>query len=94
LEVAGLRFEVRHVPGHAPGNVLFYNAEANAAFVGDAIFAGSVGRPDLPGGDWPQLENSIRTQIYTLPEGTVLYPGHGPVTTVARERATNRFVRG
>jgi glyoxylase-like metal-dependent hydrolase (beta-lactamase superfamily II) len=94
LEVAGLRFEVRHVPGHAPGNVLFYNVEANAAFVGDAIFAGSVGRPDLPGGDWPQLENSIRTQIYSLPGGTILYPGHGPTTTVARERATNMFVRG
>jgi glyoxylase-like metal-dependent hydrolase (beta-lactamase superfamily II) len=94
LKVAGLCFEVRHVPGHAPGNVLFYSAEANAAFVGDAIFAGAVGRPDLPGGDWPQLENSIRTQIYTLPGGTVLYPGHGPTTTVARECATNMFVRG
>jgi glyoxylase-like metal-dependent hydrolase (beta-lactamase superfamily II) len=94
LEIAGLHFEVRHVPGHAPGNVLFYSVADNAAFVGDAIFAGSVGRPDLPGGDWPQLENSIRTQIYTLPGGTVIYPGHGPTTTVAHERATNRFVRG
>ncbi|HVU38462.1 MAG TPA: MBL fold metallo-hydrolase [Opitutales bacterium] len=94
LEVAGLRFEVRHVPGHAPGSVLFYNAEANAGFVGDAIFSGSVGRTDLPGADFDQLEHSIRTQIYTLPPGTVLYPGHGPATTVAAERATNKFVRG
>ena len=94
LEIAGLRFEVRHVPGHAPGNVLFYNAEAKAAFVGDAIFFGAVGRFDLPGGSWPQLEKSIRTQIYTLPGDTVLYPGHGPTTTVARERAANMFVRG
>lgn len=94
LEVAGLRFEVRHVPGHAPGNVLFYCAEDKAALVGDAIFAGAVGRPDLPGGDWPQLEKSIRTQIYTLPGDTVIHPGHGPTTTVARERATNMFVRG
>lgn len=94
LEVAGLRFEVRHVPGHAPGSVLFYHAESNAAFVGDAIFSGSVGRTDLPGADFDQLEHSIRTQIYTLPPGTVLYPGHGPATTVAAERATNKFVRG
>jgi glyoxylase-like metal-dependent hydrolase (beta-lactamase superfamily II) len=92
LKVAGLSFEVRHVPGHAPGNVLFYSAEFHAAFVGDAIFAGSVGRTDLPGGDWAQLENSIRRQIYTLPPDTILYPGHGPTTTVAEERATNMFV--
>jgi glyoxylase-like metal-dependent hydrolase (beta-lactamase superfamily II) len=94
LEVAGVSFEVRHVPGHAPGNVLFYSVAMKAAFVGDVIFAGSVGRADLPGGDWAILENSIRTQVYTLPGETVIYPGHGPATTVARERATNRFVRG
>ena len=94
LEIAGLRFEVRHVPGHAPGNVLFYRVEDKAAFVGDVIFAGSVGRSDLPGGDRAQLENSIRTQVYTLPNDTVIYPGHGPATTVAEERASNGFVRG
>jgi hydroxyacylglutathione hydrolase len=94
LEVAGLRFEVRHVPGHAPGNVLFYSAEAKAAFVGDVIFAGSVGRADLPGGDWDILENSIRTQVYTLPGDTVIYTGHGPKTTVAKERASNPYVKG
>jgi glyoxylase-like metal-dependent hydrolase (beta-lactamase superfamily II) len=92
LEVAGLKFEVRHVPGHAPGNVLFYSAEMKAAFVGDVIFAGSVGRADLPGGDWAVLEQSIRTQVYTLPNDTVIYPGHGPKTTVGRERTSNRFV--
>jgi glyoxylase-like metal-dependent hydrolase (beta-lactamase superfamily II) len=94
LEVAGLRFEVRHVPGHAPGNVLFYAPAWKCAFPGDAIFAGSVGRADLPGGDWDQLERSIKEQIYTLPEETVLYPGHGPPTTVGTERRTNSFVRG
>jgi len=94
LEVAGIKFEVRHVPGHAPGNVLFYSAEMKAAFVGDVIFAGSVGRADLPGGDWDVLENSIRTQVYTLPDDTVIFPGHGPKTTVAKERASNGFVRG
>lgn len=94
LEIAGMSFEVRHVPGHAPGSVLFYNKEMKAAFVGDAIFAGSVGRTDLPGGDGKQLEKSIRTQIYTLPIDTILLPGHGPETTVATERASNMFVRG
>jgi glyoxylase-like metal-dependent hydrolase (beta-lactamase superfamily II) len=94
LEVAGLRFEVREVPGHAPGNVLFYSAEMEAAFVGDVIFAGSVGRADLPGGDWDILENSIRTQVYTLPADTIIYPGHGPATTVARERSSNPYVKG
>ena len=64
------------------------------AFVGDALFNGSVGRADLPGGDFAQLEKSIRSQIYTLPENTVVFPGHGPKTTVAHERASNPYVRG
>lgn len=90
----GSAVEVRHVPGHCPGNVLFYLAGTKIAFVGDAIFAGGVGRSDLPGGDGKVLAESIRSQIYTLPDETVLYPGHGPETTVGRERATNPFVRG
>jgi hydroxyacylglutathione hydrolase len=100
----GLGVEVRHVPGHCPGNVLFYFAspafaeaaarQGDAAFVGDALFNGSVGRSDLPGGDFAVLEKSIRDQIYTLPEKTVVFPGHGPKTTVAHERATNPYVRG
>ena len=95
----GLEVEVRHVPGHCPGNVLFYfpaspKAAAGVAFVGDALFNGSVGRSDLPGGDFAVLEQSIRNQIYTLPEKTVVFPGHGSKTTVAHERATNPYVRG
>ena len=90
----GLEVEVRHVPGHCPGNVLFYFAAAGTAFVGDALFNGSVGRTDLPGGDFAVLEKSIREQIYTLPEKTVVFPGHGPKTTVAHERATNPYVHG
>ena len=86
--------EVRHVPGHCPGNVLFYFPNLELAVVGDAIFAGSVGRVDLPGGDWRTLENSIRTQIYTLPDSTELLTGHGPPTLVDREKAANAFVRG
>ena len=84
---------MRHVPGHCPGNVLFYFPNLELAVVGDAIFAGSVGRVDLPGGDWRALENSIRTQIYTLPDSTELLTGHGPPTLVGREKAANAFVR-
>ena len=89
----GAPVEVRSVPGHCPGNVLFYFANAGAAFVGDALFSGSVGRSDLPGGDPAVLARSIREQIYTLPGPTVVYPGHGPETTVEAEKAENPFVR-
>jgi hydroxyacylglutathione hydrolase len=92
LEVLGTTAEVRHVPGHCPGNVLFYFAAAGAAFVGDALFASSVGRTDLPGGSFETLERSIRGQIYTLPDETVVYPGHGSDTTVGAEKATNPYV--
>jgi glyoxylase-like metal-dependent hydrolase (beta-lactamase superfamily II) len=94
LELAGIRLQIRHVPGHSPGNVMFYVRDANAAFPGDAIMAGTVGRTDLPGGSWPDLEKSIRNQIYTLPGDTVLYPGHGSPTMVGTERTGNLFVRG
>lgn len=94
LPALGTEAEVRHVPGHCPGNVLFYFAAAGSAFVGDALFAGSVGRTDLPGGDFAALERSVRAQIYTLPPATIVYPGHGPDTTVAREQATNPYIRG
>jgi glyoxylase-like metal-dependent hydrolase (beta-lactamase superfamily II) len=100
LAALGTAAEVRHVPGHCPGNVLFYFAAARgstwltagAAFVGDALFNGGIGRTDLPGGDFEQLENSIRTQIYTLPDATTVYPGHGPDTTVGAEKAQNPYV--
>ena len=94
LELLGQTLEIRHVPGHCPGNVLVYLEDESAAIVGDAIFAGSVGRYDLPGGDFKQLEHSIKTQIYSLPENTIIYPGHGSTTTVSREKLTNPFVRG
>lgn len=93
LQALGLDVEVRHVPGHCEGNVLFYFPSFHAAFVGDAIFAGSVGRTDLPGGSMEELERSIRAQIYTLPADTRLFPGHGPATDVETERRSNPFVR-
>jgi glyoxylase-like metal-dependent hydrolase (beta-lactamase superfamily II) len=93
LDLLGDKLEIRHVPGHCPGNILVYLASAQAAIVGDVIFAGSVGRYDLPGGDLSVLENSIKTQVYTLPDSTTIYPGHGSITTVGREKRSNPFVR-
>lgn len=92
LTVLGREFEVRHVPGHCPGNVLFYQAEANVAFVGDALFKAGVGRWDFPGGDFELLARSIREQIYTLPDATIVFPGHGPRTTVGEEKTGNPYV--
>jgi len=94
VELLGETIEIRHVPGHCPGNVLFYFASLKAAFVGDALFAGSIGRTDLEGGDFPTLERSIREQIYTLNEDTRVFPGHGPQTMVGQEKASNPFVSG
>ncbi len=93
IELLGESVEVRHVPGHCPGNVLFYFSRLGAVFVGDALFAGSIGRTDLPRGDFPTLERSIREQIYSLDPATVVYPGHGPQTTVGQEMTTNPHVR-
>lgn len=93
LHLGALRFEVRHAPGHSPGHVVFYCAEAGQLFCGDVIFDGGVGRTDLPGGDWEQLLTSIRKQVLSLPDDVVLHPGHGPSTTVGRERRTNPFLR-
>jgi len=85
-------FKVRHAPGHAPGHVIFVAAEGGLALVGDVIFQGSIGRSDLPGGDFYTLMRSIREQVLTLPDDTVLYSGHGPETTVGDERAGNPFL--
>jgi glyoxylase-like metal-dependent hydrolase (beta-lactamase superfamily II) len=92
LTVGTCAFEVRHVPGHSPGSVALVGE--GVALVGDVLFAGSVGRTDLPGGDTATLLDSIRTQLLTLPDDTVVYPGHGPETTIGRERATNPFLTG
>jgi hydroxyacylglutathione hydrolase len=93
VDAVGLTFEVRHVPGHCPGSILFYSTQEKLAFVGDAIFAGSVGRTDLPGGDWPTLLKAIREKIYTLPKDTVLFTGHGEDTTVGAEFISNQYAR-
>ncbi|MDH3296927.1 MAG: MBL fold metallo-hydrolase [Gemmatimonadota bacterium] len=90
LEFEGIELSVRHAPGHSPGGVVLVGP--GVAFVGDCVFAGSIGRTDLAGGDMRTLLASIRQQILTLAGATVLYPGHGPVTTVAREAESNPFL--
>jgi glyoxylase-like metal-dependent hydrolase (beta-lactamase superfamily II) len=90
VEAAGISFAVLEVPGHSPAH-LAYHAEG-CLFSGDVLFAGSVGRTDLPGGDWATLLGSIRLLLDAYPPDTVVYPGHGPVTTLGSELATNPFL--
>ena len=92
LAVGELRFEVRHAPGHSPGSVCLIGA--GVALTGDVLFAGSIGRTDLPGGDFETLIGSIERELLTLPDDTILYSGHGPETTVGRERHSNPFLKG
>ena len=94
LRLGSVEFEIRFTPGHTLGHCIFYVSSAGICFCGDLIFAGSVGRTDLPGGDWNTLEKSIREQIFTLPEVTRLLSGHGPETTVGEEKRSNPFVGG
>lgn len=92
MKLGSNEFEVRFTPGHTPGHCVFYVPSAKVCFCGDLIFAGSVGRTDLPGGDWDALMKSIQEQIFTLPDETRLLSGHGPVTTVGEEKLNNPFV--
>ena len=92
LHLGGNLFEVRHCPGHSRGHVVFYCAEQKVVFCGDVIFNESIGRTDLPGGDYDTLIRSIHTQILSLPDETRLLSGHGPETTVGYERLMNPFL--
>ena len=92
LELAGLTFEVIFTPGHSPGHVTYAIRDVPALFSGDVLFQGSVGRVDLPGGDWETLSKSIETLLDSFPDETTVYPGHMGVTTLGRERATNPFL--
>ena len=91
ITVAGIAFEVIDVPGHSAGHVAFRSG--GELFSGDLLFAGSVGRVDLPGGDWDTLLDSLRALLDRLPPETIVYPGHGPATTHGRELETNPFLR-
>jgi glyoxylase-like metal-dependent hydrolase (beta-lactamase superfamily II) len=92
LEVAGLSLRVLHTPGHTPGGVCLIDEASREILVGDTIFLGSVGRTDIPGGDWRTLSRSIREKLFALGGDYDLYPGHGPKTTLAEERLDNPFV--
>lgn len=92
LEFEGMRFGVAHTPGHTPGHVVIHNADLKIAFVGDVLFAGSIGRTDFPRGDHQQLIHSITTKLWPLGEDMRFVPGHGPTSTFGRERQTNPFV--
>jgi glyoxylase-like metal-dependent hydrolase (beta-lactamase superfamily II) len=92
LELAGFEIDVIFTPGHSPGHVTYSIADEEAVFSGDVLFQGSVGRTDLPGGDWPTLLESIRGLVDSLPEETRVYPGHMGLTTLGAERASNPFL--
>ena len=92
LSLAGFSLEVRHTPGHTPGHCCFYLPSEGLLFSGDQLFAGSIGRTDLPGGDHAQLMQSMEAKVLTLPDDTDVLPGHGPRTTLADERRTNPFL--
>ena len=94
LEVGSLRLRSLYTPGHAPGHLAFYAEEQGVVFSGDALFAGSVGRTDLPGGSMEVLMRSISERLLTLPDETRVLSGHGPETTIGRERRTNPFLGG
>ena len=93
IKQAGIRLEVLHTPGHTPGGVSLYSKDERIVFSGDALFAESVGRTDFPGGSMTQLIKSIKEKLFTLPDETIVYPGHGPVTTIAEEKAHNPYLQ-
>jgi glyoxylase-like metal-dependent hydrolase (beta-lactamase superfamily II) len=94
VRVGNCELAVRHCPGHTPGHVVFHSAEAGRCFVGDVLFAGSIGRTDFPRGDFDTLIGSITQRLWPMGDDTVFIPGHGPESTFGEERKTNRFVRG
>lgn len=93
LDILGRETQVLFTPGHSPGSVSFYLPAENKVIAGDALFRGSIGRTDLPGGDHDLLIRSIKKRLLTLPPSTIVYPGHGPETTIAHEAKTNPFLR-
>ena len=93
VQIGQCTLQVRHTPGHTPGHVVFYSAQAQRAIVGDVLFAGSIGRTDFPQGNHQDLLNSIRQKLWPMGDDTVFIPGHGPESSFGQERQSNPFVR-
>ncbi|MCF8257106.1 MAG: MBL fold metallo-hydrolase [Flavobacteriales bacterium] len=93
VKVGKLEIEILHVPGHSPGSVCFYHRASAHVIAGDALFQGSIGRTDLPGGDHAQLIQAIKSKLLTLPDGVSVHPGHGPSTTIGFEKRHNPFLQ-
>jgi hydroxyacylglutathione hydrolase len=93
LRAGSIEAQVLHTPGHTPGSISLYLPLESKLIAGDTLFRGSIGRTDLPGGDMAQIARSIRGKLYTLPENTVVFPGHGETTSIAAEKRSNPFVR-
>ncbi|TFE70456.1 Zn-dependent hydrolase [Methylacidiphilum sp. Yel] len=89
----GVEFILFHIPGHSPGSVAFYVPRLHAVFCGDILFAGSIGRTDLPNGNFSALIEGIKNYLFSLPPQTIVYPGHGPSTTIQKEKETNPFFK-
>jgi len=94
VSVGGLKAEVMHTPGHTEGSVCLHFAQQQKLIAGDTLFAGSIGRTDLPGGNFKKIMQSLKGPVMSLPEETVVVPGHGPLTTIGEERETNPFILG
>lgn len=92
LQVGNEKLQILFVPGHSPGHVVFYHDETKTCIAGDTLFQGSIGRTDLPGGDHGTLLNAIKNVLFTLPEDTTVFPGHGPETSIGTEKEFNPFV--
>ncbi|HRP64403.1 MAG TPA: MBL fold metallo-hydrolase, partial [Phycisphaerales bacterium] len=94
LELAGTHWRVLHTPGHSPGGVCYVNDESRQALVGDVLFAGSIGRVDFPTSNPAAMRRTLREVMMNLPDDLTIYPGHGPATTIGRERRSNPYIIG
>ncbi|MHC4912499.1 MAG: MBL fold metallo-hydrolase [Planctomycetota bacterium] len=93
VEQAGIKLKVLHTPGHTPGGICLYSEDDGVVFSGDTLFCAGIGRTDFPGGSMTRLLKSIREKLFVLPDETVVYPGHGPVTTITQEKANNPYLQ-
>jgi hydroxyacylglutathione hydrolase len=93
IEQAGVKLEVLHTPGHTPGGICLYSNDEGIIFTDDSLFAESIGRTDFPNGSMERLLKSIRQHLFNLPDDTIVYPGHGPATTIGHEKKHNQFLR-